>query len=120
MARKPTGRRRGGQPGNHNRLLHGLYSKRDPPGPQQAIPLLNRTDTSLALVRARLKTVLYKQAADPEHFLSYERATQYYFNLILRLINRQLDLRFREQPELTDLPSPLDLELLRHLSLPPR
>jgi hypothetical protein len=86
-----TKRKRGGQPGNHNRLKHGLYARQFPV--PRLIQLermgLNRSEMDIALARVRLKSLLEKQAASgPEDFLPYERAIQYYIELIGRLIHR--------------------------------
>jgi hypothetical protein len=94
--RAPSGRRRGGQPGNHNRLKHGLYAR------QLSITHtlrlerlgLNRNELGIALARARIKMLLTKQAAaSPREFLTYERAIKHYLDLIARLIQRNSDLR---------------------------
>ncbi len=90
MPRKNTGRRRGGQPGNHNRLRHGLYARQLPAGllgPLNAAGL-DRSELSIAVARARLKLCLDKQAADPVHWLSYERAVQYYLKQLAVLVHR--------------------------------
>ena len=91
MSRKPTGRHRGGQPGNHNRLVHGLYAHHLPV--QHALRLerlgLNRNELPLALARARLNSLLAKQAAaGPRDFLGYERAILHYLDHITRLLHR--------------------------------
>ena len=95
MPRRPTGRRRGGQPGNHNRLKHGLYARKLPI--PQHIRLetlgLNREHLTIALARARLDQLLTAQAAAPaSDFLSYERAVQFYIYFITRLIHRNAQL----------------------------
>jgi hypothetical protein len=96
--RTPTGRRRGGQPGNHNRLTHGLYAKQ--PDIRSTLRLerlgLNRNELTIALARVRLNELLEKQAAaDPKEFLTYERAILHYLGLITRLVQRNQDLRLR-------------------------
>lgn len=98
MSRTPTGRRRGGQPGNHNRLKHGLYARQLPV--QHVFRLealgLNRNELQLALARARLKSLLEKQAAaDPREFLSYERAILHYLDYITTLLERNQALALR-------------------------
>ncbi len=86
-----TKRKRGGQPGNHNRLKHGLYARQYPV--PRLIQLermgLNRNEMDIALARVRLMSLLDKQAAaGPEDFLPYERAIQHYIEFIGRLIHR--------------------------------
>ncbi len=91
MPRKPSGRRRGGQPGNHNRLKHGLYARQLPLEQELRLEALglDRHHLTIALARARLNRLLVKQAAAPDRdFLTYERAVMYYLNLIARLIHR--------------------------------
>jgi hypothetical protein len=91
MSRIPTGRRRGGQPGNHNRLRHGLYAGKLHLDHELRLDRLglNRNHMTIALARVRLARLLEKQAAaDPKDYLSYERAIQYYINMLARLIHR--------------------------------
>ncbi len=98
MTRKPTGRRRGGQPGNHNRLKHGLYARKLSIGNELRLERLgfNRNELTIAVARARLKRLLELQgAAGPADFLPYERAILYYLDLITRLVHRNMDLRLR-------------------------
>ncbi len=109
-------RKRGGQPGNHNRLKHGLYAKKLPIDQELRLERLglNRHPLTIALARARLNQLLeQQQAADPRDFLSYERAIQYYLNLLARLIHRNMHLREKTgiaSGELTEL-----LDLLKDL-----
>jgi hypothetical protein len=91
MSHPPTGRRRGGQPGNQNRLKHGLYSKHlamDDTAKLESISLhLNRHE--LALARVRLKTCIEKQlSASPEDWLTYERAIARYLHDIVSSIHQ--------------------------------
>jgi len=91
MPRKPTGRRRGGQLGNHNRLKHGLYSRHllpPRPGDSASAPLASHVH-ELALARVRLKTCIEQQlTAPPEEWLIYERAIAHYLGLVTSLIYR--------------------------------
>jgi hypothetical protein len=96
MSRRPSGRHRGGQPGNHNRLKHGLYARQLPIRHELRLERLgfNRNEMTIALARVRLKQLLEKQeTSDACDFLAYERAIQYYLDLITRLIQRNSDLR---------------------------
>ena len=98
MSRLPSGRHRGGQPGNHNRLKHGLYARQLAVRHELSLERagLNRSEMSIALARVRLKRLLEKQQASDAHdFLAYERAIQYYIDLITRLIQRNSDLRLQ-------------------------
>ena len=111
--RKPTGRRRGGQPGNHNRLKHGLYAETVPD--RHLIRLhrlgLDRSELPLALARARLKSLLVAQQSAPaKEFLTYERAIQFYLAHISRLLHRNLDFYYA-----TGIPSHQLHELLEIL-----
>ncbi len=82
MSHRPSVRRRGGQPGNSNRLRHGLYSRRLAPvgGSLDA-------DFQIALARRRLAQLLDRQEASssPRDFLSYERGILHYLSLIICL-----------------------------------
>lgn len=96
MPRKPSGRRPGGQPGNQNRLIHGIYSKQvsiEDSAQLETMPS-DLTEQELALARVRLKTCLDRQlSAPPEHWLTYERAIAYYLRLIISSINKNATLR---------------------------
>ena len=88
---QPASRRRGGQPGNKNRLIHSMYSKQI--SAEESLELesmpLDASEFELALARVRLKTCLEKQqAAPPEQWLSYERAIAYYLRLITSTTHR--------------------------------
>lgn len=77
MPRSPSPRRRGGQPGNTNRLVHGLYSRRLPR--TLTWPASPRTgfdpEFEIALMRVHVSQLIERQqAAPPEHYLAYERA----------------------------------------------
>lgn len=81
MSPTSTGRRKGGQPGNTNRLKHGLYSPRianalvDPDG-----------SIRIALIRRRLLALVRKQdGASLRDLLSLERGIAHYVSLILAL-----------------------------------
>jgi len=90
MFRQPSGRHRGGQPGNQNRLKHSLYSKQVSmeDGAQLETMSQELTEHELALARVRLKTCLEKQlSAAPEDWLSYERALANYLHNIVALIH---------------------------------
>ena len=87
----PAPRRRGGQPGNKNRLKHGLYSKQISPEETRELESmpLDMSEFELALARVRLKTCLERQqTAPPENWLSYERAIAHYLRLITSLTYR--------------------------------
>lgn len=91
MSRQPTGRSRGGQPGNQNRLKHGLYAKQVSIEDSDLLESMSAdlNVDELALARIRLKSCLEKQLdAPPEHWLTYERAIAYYLHLIASLINK--------------------------------
>ena len=105
MPRPFTGRRRGGQPGNVNRLKHGLYSRRLPreltalPDPRTGMDL----GFEIALARVRLSQLLDQQrGATPEGWLSYERAVLNYLGLISSLVGAAARRRRRE-PDLLNL-----------------
>lgn len=77
MSRSPSGRRRGGQPGNTNRLVHGRYSSRLPRS--LTWPANPRSgfdpEFEIALMRVHVSQLIERQsAAPPEHYLAYERA----------------------------------------------
>jgi hypothetical protein len=77
MPSSPSGRRRGGQSGNTNRLVHGLYSRRLPRS--LTWPANPRTgfdsEFEIALMRVHVSQLIERQiAASPEHYLAYERA----------------------------------------------
>lgn len=96
MSRKPTGRPRGGQPGNQNRLKHGLYSKQvslEDSDLLETMPV-DLIEHELALARVRLKTCLDKQlSAPPEDWLTYERAIAHYLGLIVSVIHKNGSLK---------------------------
>jgi hypothetical protein len=77
MHPSPSRRRRGGQPGNTNRLIHGLYSRRLPRS--LTWPANPRSgfdpEFEIALMRVHVSQLIERQsAAPPEHYLAYERA----------------------------------------------
>lgn len=77
-----TRRRKGGQPGNTNRLRHGLYSKRLL-SPAAESPSY---ESQLTLYRRRLAQLLARQEhASITDYLSYERGIIHYVSLILDL-----------------------------------
>ncbi len=79
MSHPPSTRRRGGQPGNLNRLKHGLYSRRLASTP--ADPKFE-----LTLARRRLAQLLQKQeSASLRDYLSYERGILHYLSVIIAL-----------------------------------
>ncbi len=82
MSHPPSPRPRGAQPGNLNRLKHGLYSRRLAPTSPPPDPGLQ-----LALARKRLAKLFQMQesASSPREFLSYERGILHYITLILAL-----------------------------------
>ena len=96
MSRNPTGRRRGAQPGNQNRLIHGIYSKQvsmEDSAQLESMPA-DLTGHELALARVRLKTCLDRQlTTSPEKWLAYERAIAYYLRLITSLIQKNASLK---------------------------
>ncbi len=82
MSNTPAGRRKGGQPGNTNRLRHGLYSKR--------LSSVGSTapgyDLQIALYRRRLARLLARQeGASLRDYLSYERGILHCISMILDL-----------------------------------
>ena len=92
MSRQPKASRKpGGQPGNQNRLVHGIYAKQlssEDSEMLESMPV-DLTEHELALARVRLKTCLDKQLnSAPEDFLTYERAIAYYLRLIATLVQR--------------------------------
>ncbi len=98
MPRKPTGRRRGGQPGNHNRLKHGMYARKLPIELELWLERrgLNHNHLDIDVARARLNQLLAKQAAaPPRDYLAYERAIQYYLDHITRLLHRNARSRLK-------------------------
>lgn len=111
MPRSPSSRRRGGQPGNTNRLRHGLYSRRIPrdltsaPDPRTTA----QPDFEIALARVRLVQLIRAQQAAPDQdWLAYERAVLNYLGLIFSLTEAAARRR-RNGPELTAI-----LDELRH------
>jgi hypothetical protein len=91
MSHQPSGRRRGGQPGNQNRLKHGLYSKKLSMEDTEQLESMSLylTQHELALARVRLKTCLEKQLiAAPEDWLTYERAIARYLHDIVSSIHQ--------------------------------
>ncbi len=82
MSNPPSPRRRGAQPGNLNRLKHGLYSRRLAPTSASPDPGLQ-----LVLARKRLAKLFQMQesASSPREYLSYERGILHYITLILAL-----------------------------------
>lgn len=77
MPPSPSARRRGGQPGNTNRLVHGRYSHRLPrtltwpANPRSGFD----PEFEIALMRVHVSQLIERQsAAPPEHYLAYERA----------------------------------------------
>lgn len=105
MSQPPSQRRRGAQPGNVNRLKHGLYSKRLPQHPEA--PSSPRTtadpEFEIALARVRLLQLLERQeSASPDDWLSYERAVLHYLGMITSLIQANVR-RKRRWPGLETL-----------------
>ena len=90
MTNQPTGRKRGGQPGNKNRLKHGIYSQHisiQDDEQVDAMPLDINND-ELTFARIRLKDcILKQQAAPPEDWLSYEKAITSYLAKIVAMIH---------------------------------
>ncbi len=81
MSHPPTTRRRGGQPGNLNRLRHGLYSSRFALPNPQSDPELRST-----IIRKRLREILKKQqSATVREWISFERAISAYISLLISL-----------------------------------
>ncbi len=82
MSPASAGRRKGGQPGNTNRLRHGLYSKRLL-SPAASSPTYQ---SQITLYRRRLARLLMKQeGASISEYLSYERGIIHFVSLILEL-----------------------------------
>ena len=105
MPRPATGRRRGGQPGNTNRLVHGLYSRRLPPDLRPNLNPRTQMDPEfeIALARVRLvRLIRAQQSASPRQWLSYERAILAYLRRIGSLMAAGLKRR-RLQPDLIRL-----------------
>ena len=93
MSQLPTLRHRGGQPGNTNRLTHGLYSSRfharlRPQASGNSLDL----DFEIVFARMRLRALLKKQqlCASPREWLSYERAVLHYVSLISSLLQERV------------------------------
>ncbi len=85
---KPTGRKRGGQPGNTNRLVHGAYSRHISVEIEHGLDSMpeDQNNNELALARSRLLACMDKQqAASPGEWLSFEYAIQKYLHDISRL-----------------------------------
>jgi hypothetical protein len=95
MTHQHTGRSRGGQPGNHNHLVHGIYSKQvslEDNDPLETMPS-DLTEQELALARIRLKTCIEKQqGAAPQEWPAYERIIAHYLKLIASLIQKNASL----------------------------
>ena len=111
MPQSPSGRRRGGQPGNTNRLRHGLYSRRLPRELTAAADprTTPEPDFEIALARVRLVQLIRAQAAAPaREWLTYERAVINYLDLIFSLTEAAARRR-RNGPELERI-----LDSLRH------
>ncbi len=93
-------RRRGGQPGNTNRLKHGLYSNLISSEDEAELESmeLDRNHSELKLARARLKACFEKQqTADPKDWLSYERAIAFYLRIIAMLTHRNATQRAEDK-----------------------
>ncbi len=85
--RQPTGRKRGGQPGNTNHLIHGAYSRHISLRIRHDLLSMpeDQNQDELALARSRLVACLEKQkAAPPSEWLFYEHAIQIYLHDISR------------------------------------
>lgn len=99
MSRQSSGRSRGGQPGNQNHLIHGLYSKQvslEDKNLLDAMPA-DLTEQELALARIRLKTCIEKQqAAAPHEWPVYERIIAHYLKLIAGLIQKNASIDKRD------------------------
>ena len=93
MSHPLSSRRRGGQPGNVNRLKHGLYSQRLTPSAGDAL-LSPGADLDpefqLSFARKRLAQLLDRQQSAPQNdWLSYERSIMHYLHLITGLLSRR-------------------------------
>lgn len=91
MPRKPTGRPPGAPPGNHNRLIHGLYSHHMSIQVSQEVDSMpaDRNNDELAFVRARLAYALEQQLdAPPDLVVSWERVIAYNIRTICMLTHR--------------------------------
>jgi hypothetical protein len=111
MPHLPSGRRRGGQPGNTHRLRHGLYSRRIPRTLTAALDPRSTAepDFEIALARVRLVQLIRAQQTAPAHlYLTYERAVIHYLDLIFSLTEAAARRR-RNGPELQRV-----LDALRH------
>jgi hypothetical protein len=90
MTKPPSPRRRGGQPGNLNRLKHGLFSRRLSIRDRALFAISPRSDPSfeLALARVRLVQLIKQQeSASSRDWLSYERAVIHYLGVITSLLD---------------------------------
>ena len=88
MAEAITGRKRGAQPANTNRLKHGLYSRRIAPADSviKAPPRIPEPMFQIAFARKRLARVMRLQVRAPiDQWLSYERCILHYLSLIASL-----------------------------------
>ena len=113
MSLTPAGRRKGGQPGNTNRLKHGLYSRRI------AEPLTDPDGSiRIALIRRRLLALFRKQdGASLREWLSLERGIAHYVSLILA-ISREMALPPLPDPDVLSGAAGLPFaSLLRSLDL---
>ncbi len=98
----PFRRRRGGKPGNTNRLVHGRYSQRLPRDlTAPANPRANDDpEFDIVMARVHLAQLLTAQKKAPKaQLLSYERAIIDCLGLILSLISASVRRR-RYQPDL--------------------
>jgi hypothetical protein len=90
MPRKPSTRRRGAQPGNQNRLSHGIYARHISIEANDDIRGMpeDRNQDELALARARLVACLDKQLHAPgEDWLFYEKTIAQYLLTISKFIH---------------------------------
>lgn len=88
MTHSATTRRRGGQPGNSNRLRHGLYSRRLFPDQKGASSSTGGPSLRFQrdLARRRLLQLLAQQeGASLRDWLSYERGILHYMKFIIAL-----------------------------------
>ena len=114
MSTNPTGRKRGGQPGNQNRLLHGIYSKlvsnQDGHDVESMPP--NQNEPELALARIRLKNCIEKQKAAPlEQWLAYEKTITHYLGMIAALTHRNAILGKEDTPAMMTV-----MEMIRQVN----
>ncbi len=114
MSRKPTGRKRGAQPGNTNHLLHGAYSRHisiETAEDLSSMPADQNQD-ELALARSRLVACLDRQKFAPSaQWLPYEHAVWQYLVAISKFIHNNAILGKNRKGALVTV-----LEMIRYVN----